>query len=214
MSSAVKRGHLLVEPFWLGGKPERLIRQSELEAILERRTAEAFEAGFQEGSAKGYELGDREGSQRAAEETAARLRKELADKFAALDGLIEEIRAERRKLIRSAEPETVALAITIAARVLCKQMEELRAPQPELIREAMRQTLDQKQMLVRLHPADRQALAQGDEPLEALCPGAVSVEFVEDESVSRGGCVVESNAGIVDAQIDRQIQQLRAALLA
>jgi flagellar assembly protein FliH len=212
LSSAVKRGRLLLEPYQLGARPERMISQSELDAILERERAEAFERGFEQGSSKGYELGEREGSQRAAEEVAARLKQEFADRLAALDGLIGEIAAARERLIRSAEREAVALAIVIASRVLAAEVKES-SLSPELVEDAVRETMERKHVVVRLNPADRDALTQDGRPLEAMFPGAASVQFVTDESVSRCGCIVESNMGIVDAQLDTQLEQLRQALL-
>lgn len=213
LSSVLKRGRVLGERYAVGGKPERMIRQSELEEILACKRREAFEAGFEEGSAKGYELGEREGSRCAGEEVAARFKLEFADKFAALDALIQEITAARERLIRSAEREAVALAVTIASRVLCRQVEGS-SVSPELVEEAVRQTMERKHVVVRLNPADREAMSEERRPLEAMFPGAASVEFVDDESVGRCGCVVESNMGIVDAQLDKQIEELRRCLLA
>ncbi len=212
-SSVVKRSRLLLDPYQVGGKPERMISQSELDEILERKRVEAFEVGFEQGSAKGYELGEREGSQRAAEEVAARFKQEFAERFAAVDALISEITAARERLIRSAERDVVALAIMIASRVLVSEVKESSIT-PELVEEAVRQTMDRKHVVVRLNPADREAMTQDGRPLEAIFEGAAAVEFVDDESVGRCGCIVESNMGIVDAQLDKQIEQLREALLA
>jgi flagellar assembly protein FliH len=213
LSSAVKRGRLLVEPYHIGGKPERMISQHELDAILERKTAEAFERGFEQGSAKGYEVGEQEGRQRAAEEVAARFKQELADKFAAVEALIREIGAAREQLVTSSERELVALVVAIASRVLGREVEQS-SISPELIAEAVRQTMARKHIVVRLNPADREALTEGDQPLETLFEGTGAVEFVDDPSVSRCGCVVESNMGVVDAQLDKQLEQLRQVLLA
>jgi flagellar assembly protein FliH len=212
LSSAVKRGRLLLDPYPIGGKPERLISQQELDEILERKTSEAFEQGFEQGSAKGYEVGEREGSQRAAEEAAARFKREFADKCAAVDALVGEIGGGRERLIQSAEQEAVALALTIACQVLARQVEES-SVSPDLVEEAVRQTMARKRVVVRLNPADREALTRDGQALETLFESAAAVEFVDDATVGRCGCVVESNMGIIDAQLDKQIEQLRRALI-
>jgi flagellar assembly protein FliH len=212
LSSALKTGRLMAEPYHVGGKPERLITQHELDAILEHKTGEAFDRGFEQGSAKGYELGEREGSQRAAEEVAARFKKEFEDRMAALDALIGEVSATREQLLRGSEREVVALALTMASRVLAREVEESSVT-PELVTEAVRQSMDRKHVVVRLNPADREALTADGRPLEAALSNAGAVEFVDDATVGRCGCIVESNMGIVDAQLDKQIEQLRQALL-
>jgi len=212
LSNTVKRGRLRLEPYLVGGKAARLITQSELNEILERKTAEAFDAGFQQGSAEGYERGEREGSQRASEEIAAQLKRDFAGRFAAVDKLVGEITAAREGFIRSAEREAVALGLTIASRVLCREVAGSSLT-PELVEEAMRQTMGRKLLVVRLNPADREAMARDGQRIETMFANAESVEFIDDPAVSRGGCVIESNMGIVDAQLDRQIEQLRQALL-
>jgi len=213
LSSVVKRGRFRLEPYVVGGKPERVITQSELNELLERKTAEAFEAGLEEGSAKGYEIGERETTQRLSEEIASRLKRELADRFRTVDALIGEIKSAREGVIRSAEREVAALALTIASRVLCREVEGSSVA-PEFIEEAMRQAMGRKHVIVRLNPADREAMTRDGAPIEALFPNAGSVQFLDDKTVSRCGCVVETNMGIVDAQLDKQIEQLRQALLA
>ncbi|MBN1916642.1 MAG: hypothetical protein JW889_01930 [Verrucomicrobia bacterium] len=212
MSSALKTGRLLSEPYHVGGRPERLVTQHELDAILEHETGKAFERGFAQGSAKGYELGEREGAQRAAEEVAGRLKKEFEDKMAVLDGLIGAVSAAREQLLRGAEREVAGLVLTIACRVLAREV-ETSSVTPELVAEAVRQSMDRKHVVVRVNPADRETLSAGGRPLDAALSGAAGVEFVDDPTVGRCGCLVESNMGIVDAQLDKQIEQLRQALL-
>jgi flagellar assembly protein FliH len=213
LSSALKTGRLVADPYHVGGKPERLITQRELDAILERKTVEAFERGFEEGSAKGYELGEREGGQRAAEEVAARFKQEFEDKLAGLDRLVGEIGSAREQLLLGAEREVVALALMIAARVLAREV-EASSVTPELVADAVRQSMGRKHIVVRLNPADREALTADGRPVESAIANAEAVEFVDDPSVGRCGCVVESNMGVVDAQLDKQLEQLRRALLA
>lgn len=66
---------------------------------------------------------------------------------------------------------------------------------------------------VRVHPGDRAALEHacaeraGDDRL----PRAIRVE--PDASIARGGCVVESDVGTLDARLEVRIEALRAALL-
>ena len=62
---------------------------------------------------------------------------------------------------------------------------------------------------IRLNPEDFARTAAGR--LEQWAAAHVSV--VSDPSVSRGGCIVESPFGFVDAGIEAQLQELAGALL-
>lgn len=59
---------------------------------------------------------------------------------------------------------------------------------------------------LRIHPDDEELL-QSSLPALGL-PASVHVALVADPTVSRGGCLIESGAGRVDATIETQIERL------
>ena len=78
-----------------------------------------------------------------------------------------------------------------------------------LARVALDRLGDTRQARIRLHPDDfARAAARGTDRW-----AAAHVIVEADSSVSRGGCIVESPFGFVDATIDAQFQELARALL-
>jgi flagellar assembly protein FliH len=65
-----------------------------------------------------------------------------------------------------------------------------------------------RQVTVRVHPDDQPLVAQG--AAEAL--GARGARLVADPSIARGGCLVESDIGVVDASIAARWKRAVAAL--
>jgi flagellar assembly protein FliH len=41
-----------------------------------------------------------------------------------------------------------------------------------------------------------------------ILDGARQLEIIEDRRVGRGGCVIETSAGTIDARIDTQFEQI------
>lgn len=167
-------------------------RVAELERELERRVREAYQTGRREGEAAG----------RAAETT------QVQSVLERLARSIAELTETRTRLLRQAEGELVKLSIEIARRVLHREV----AVDPEalhgLVRVAVEKLEGQEVQRVRVHPdhesITRDALAQAGRGLK--------IEVVADPALQPGDAVFESNAGRLDASIDRQLREIEQGL--
>jgi flagellar assembly protein FliH len=110
--------------------------------------------------------------------------------------------------------QEMARAIAVSATRLAKHVVrcELQS-QPELISAVAEEALDAllqgaSHTTLRLHPDDHALVAAG--AAEAL--QSAGARLLSDAAVSRGGCVVESDIGTVDASIEARWQRAAAAL--
>lgn len=166
----------------------RLENQAHL-AALER---EAF--------AKGYAQGERAGLEAGGKRAEAMLRR-VAQTLTDLSGL-------RETLIHQTERQMVQLALTIARRIVLREV----TLDPELIA-AMAHVALQKlgtssPATIRLNPDDYTVIAREGERW-----GGGQVTVVPDPAIARGGCLVESEFGRIDASVDRQFEEMTRALL-
>lgn len=81
-----------------------------------------------------------------------------------------------------------------------------------VVRNALRDARQQREIIVRVHPADSEALNKNKPRLLEMLARAQSVDIREDESISRGGCVVVTELGTIDASLERQLDALQQAL--
>ena len=107
--------------------------------------------------------------------------------------------------------------MTITAKKLVAS--ELQA-RPELIRATVEPLLARlrraQRVTVRIHPEDRAELermlealrARGSQAQHAIPP----VDLEVDAAMARGGCLLESNLGSLDARVETQLQALARAL--
>lgn len=147
-------------------------------------TAEEIETMQQEAWKEGYAAGYEEGSARGRLE-AAELHQLLQSMHQALGNLDQEVAEEIQ-----------ALALEVARQVVRDTLKV----QPEsvlaVIREALTQ-IPQQGATVRVNPADAELVRQymGEQF------SSTGHRLREDEAVQRGGCLVESEGGQIDAQI-------------
>jgi type III secretion protein L len=118
------------------------------------------------------------------------------------EGLARYIAAIER-FYAGAEPEMIRLATAIARKIVG---EELRTS-PEAIVSIVREALTAgrgERIVIRVHPSAVGLVRK------SVGPG---MQVTASESVAPGGCVIESEFGIVDAQLDTQLRVIERALL-
>ncbi len=120
-------------------------------------------------------------------------------------------RAEARQLRKTAEQRLVRLAVRIAERILDAQLRL----EPEYVVSVARKTMEQvswcRKLVFRVHPEDLAFLERHRQSLLAQA-GEADVEFVADGEVCRGGCILETEVGRIDATLDSQLRAVEQAL--
>lgn len=149
-----------------------------------------------------FAQGERAGAEAAAARSEAVLQR--------LKQTIGELQALRAEMIHKTERQVVQLSIAIAKRIVHREI----SLDPELLSAMARVALDRlgdaATATIRLHPDDYAATAG------ATSDGGTEssvVRVVADPVVRRGGCLVQSEFGLIDVSADAQIQELATALL-
>jgi flagellar biosynthesis/type III secretory pathway protein FliH len=169
------------------------LREFALPGLSEERAA----AVEQEAFARGYADGAR-----AAETAAAARIDEMLARFA---DTIREVAALRAGVLQGTEREVVRLALAMAERMVRRQIDADPAVLVSIARAAAAALGSRVVATIHLNPADHARVAEGDSP------GSIALRA--DPQVPRGGVVVRSDAGTIDASVDAQIRELTRALL-
>jgi flagellar assembly protein FliH len=149
---------------------------------------------------KGYAQGERSGGEATTKQGEAMLRR--------LAATIDEVASLRTELMRRTERELVNLALVLAERIVRREVSLDRELLVTMARVAIDRLGERASATIRLNPADHAALTAG-----RTVPLAGPVEVVADPHVSRGGCLVRSDFGLMDLGIEAQINELSRALL-
>jgi flagellar assembly protein FliH len=138
---------------------------------------------------------------------------QLAQTVSSLQGVVDEARAQRQTVIENAEPELVRLAMSIAERIVHEQITVDPNVVLENVRQALTRLVGREVVTLRVNSADLDTIRAHRDGIA----GANDVEHlrvVEDQRVDRGGVVVETDAGTIDAKVTTQIREARRTLLA
>jgi flagellar assembly protein FliH len=118
------------------------------------------------------------------------------------------------RLISRHTAQLVRLALDIAEKIIQKAVEEDSQIVASTVERAKREVTDAKEIRIWLHPKDFELLREIRPDLIKIGEeGGRTIEAVAAEEVSRGGCRLETEMGIVDATIPVQIEEVRRQLL-
>ena len=129
-----------------------------------------------------------------------------------IDLIAGDIGAARETLWRTQEAEMVALALDIARQVIKTEVSQNPAVVHAVLANALRRITDKDNVRVRVSVSDAPRVKEAREDLMEVVDGLRFIEIAEDRRVGDGGCVIETNAGTIDAKIETQIAEVARAL--
>jgi flagellar assembly protein FliH len=171
-----------------GGKPHRADANSSTDREWEHIEREAYQRGFAEGKAIGKEQAGAE-----LQPVTERLAKSLAG----LSSLRSRIRTD-------AEKDLLKLSITIARRVLHRELTIDPESVGGLITVALEKLQSRDLCRVRVHPDQEPAIRASLERFS----NSQQIELTPDPSLQRGDVLFETAHGTLDASIDSQLREI------
>ena len=122
--------------------------------------------------------------------------------------------SQRFKLIEEqAIPQLRDLALTIARKILGRELAE----HPEAVVDVVKQALAEKarqrrEILLRVNPEDLKHIREHKAELLEVLSRAKEIGIREDPDVAAGGVIIETDAGIIDAQLATQLEVFERVL--
>ncbi len=141
-----------------------------------------------------------EGRQAALKAAEAAIQTKLDEQFKqlvpALESAAQQLLRSKEEWQRQWEQNLIRLATKIAERVIRREIaSDLEIP-----------------ATLHLHPADRAALGERVQQLAARMSKLGPVQVVSDETVTRGGCRVHTEFGVIDQQVEEQLKRIETEL--
>jgi flagellar assembly protein FliH len=155
----------------------------------------------------GYERGRIDG-ERALGEQLIRQRAEVME---LQTGVLTSLRQAVPQVMRDCEGTLVTLALEAAQKLvsgLPVSAEMIEA----VVKEACAGVEDSAEFTVQLHPDDLALLQRTNSPLLLPQGGSEQIHFQASAQVTRGGCIVQTRFGVIDARRETKMDLLRNAL--
>jgi flagellar assembly protein FliH len=174
---------------------------AETEARTEERLKgverDAYKQGFEKGREEGYAEG----------------RAEIVRLTDRLHIVLEKAMDKRAEILQESENEVVELVLLIARKVIKTISEGQKNVVVSNITQALRKLKSKGDVIIRVNLADLNLATEHTKDFMAMAENAKSISIVEDTTVDRGGCVIETDFGQIDARISSQLHEIEEKIL-
>lgn len=154
-----------------------------------------------------FERGLAEGEKRLSEQ----LLRQRADLLQLQNGVLTSLRQAASQVVRQGESALVELALEVAQKLVSGlpiSAESVEAA----IRSALAQVEETTELDISLHADDLALLQQCNSPVLLPGPGNQAVRFHTSPEVTRGGCLVQTRFGTIDARRETKLDLIRQSL--
>lgn len=158
---------------------------------------DAYQKGFEEGRKSGYEEGHDE---------ADRL-------IERIHTIINSIIEKRKEIIEDAETQVIDLVLLISRKVVKVISENQRNVVINNVVQALRKLKSRGDVVIRVNLDDLDLATEHVKDFMKMVENVNSIQVLEDTSIDRGGCVIETDFGEIDAKISSQLREIEDKVL-
>jgi flagellar assembly protein FliH len=173
---------------------ERMIKEAEM------KVAEIEHEAYQKGYDAGREVGFKKGQGEV---------RRLIDRLGTIVGKAIDIREE---ILAASEKQMVEMILIIARKVIKDEIIERKEIVLNNIREALKRIKDRDRVDIRVNFQDLELTTQHKDELIKLMESLRKVNIYEDSRVDRGGVIIETDVGAIDARISTQLKEIEEAI--
>jgi len=175
--------------------------------LLTKAPSQDWGEHLREREQSAYEKGWREG-QRALGEQLLQQRNEMVE---LQKGVVESMQRTLPQMIQESESTLINLALESAQKIVAGMPVDS-AMVEAVVREALKQVEDTAEIVIQLHPDDLALLRKNESALLKGLPETGPLRFAGASEVTRGGCIVQTRFGMLDARRETKLEQLRKTL--
>lgn len=187
------------------------IRDAALSEV-EKARAKATEEGRRQGYEIGLNQGKKEGLQQGLDEAMGRMSDDLRQAADKANALISEASKEAELMLLEAEPKIIELILAISRKVICDEFADRPTVILNLVHSALERVKNQDRINIHVSPDDYEQVLSARRDLQVLVGAEKALSITADTVLTRGGCLIETSFGTVEAGVDSQLELIRKTL--
>ena len=153
--------------------------------------------GYDKGHEEGYQVGNQD-----AERLVERLHK-----------MIEAVQDKRVDILNQTEGQIVDLVLLMTRKVVKIMSDNQKSVIMANVVQALKKVKGRGDVILRVNMADVKLTTDHIKDFISQVENIRNVSVVEDSSVDRGGCIIETDFGAIDARISSQLGELETKIL-
>jgi flagellar assembly protein FliH len=202
-----KESHIFTEQERSYLELEKRVREVERTLTQERVAGKrAVADSFEKGKAEGFAAGEKSGHDKAKavfDAEMAKLKTQTAKYFKQLED-------SKKTMINGLEHVLLRFCVELTKKIISCELETNRDMITATIKRALSMIADRENVLIRVSPGDMETASGSKDFLSTVTERLENVRIEEDARINKGGCIIESNSGLVDARLGVQLEEVEA----
>ena len=171
--------------------------ENEIKQKVSQVEKEATDRGYDEGREKGYQEG----------------REEVERLVESLHRIISAAIEKRNEIVEESETQVINLVLRIANKVIKVISENQKNVVINNVVQALRKLKSRGDVVIRVNLVDLELTSEHISDFMKMVENVKSITVLEDSSVDRGGCIIETDFGQIDARISSQLNEIEERIL-
>ncbi|WP_349293112.1 flagellar assembly protein FliH [Cytobacillus spongiae] len=171
---------------------ERLQFEEEKQMVLEQTKQEGYQQGLNHGREAGYQ--------------------EYRETIEFAKGIVESSKKDYLTKIDSSDKTILDIGLKVAERILGKRIEEDQQSFLAIVKRAIKEARDYREVQLHVHPVQYGYLLSQKEELMSIFPREIDFYIFPDEDLVENACVIESPNGRIDASVNSQLEEIKRKL--
>lgn len=202
------KGIYVLQSLRYQSKSHRLDETTEWEA-KEKSDAEERLKALEIAKDEAYEKGRLDAEQDFILEIE-KIKSEYASLMVLFQNAVNQLIDKREKIWQESESEIIKLILTISSKMVGEEISNNSKDVIKyVVKEALSHVCGKKIVAVRLSPDDAKKINL----LEEVKVAEQNIKILEDDTITSGGCVIETDFGSVDCQMETRWEEIRKALV-
>ena len=173
---------------------ENIIKEVEDKKVEIIRTAQ--NEGYEQGKEKGLNEG----------------KDTLNSMISHLKKIIGETINKRNEIIESSEKQLCNIAVIIAKKIVKTISETDKGVVLRNVSEALKKVKGRAKVIIRINISDLELVARHKDNFYRMLDNIENVSILEDPYIEKGGCIIETDFGDIDARVSAQLDEIETAV--
>ncbi len=184
---------------------EKKVRDLEAQMIKQEEHAKkALQESYIKGKQEGFKAGEKQGRESASaeyEKSLDQVQKQVAS-------FLEKVQDSKKEVIHNLEHVLLKFSLELSKRIIASEVSTRGDLILSVVKKSLNIIADREKLVIRVSPDDLQTVSGRRDFWSSVTERLENVNIESDERIEKGGCIIESNSGMVDARLGVQMEEM------
>ncbi|MFP4164148.1 MAG: FliH/SctL family protein [Chitinispirillaceae bacterium] len=173
---------------------------AEREKLIQKAAQEAYRKGKQEGLAEGTKKGE----ETAASQFSAQI-KQIEQR---MSSFLQQVECSKKEMIHNLDRVLLGFCLEISKKVVASEVQTREDIVLSVVKKSLGFIAEKDKLIIRISPRDEKIVSQRQDFWSSITERLENVIIEPDDRIEKGGCIIESNSGMVDARLGVQMEEI------